>query len=103
MFVAGSLLAPLIVRRFEPRTVLAGGFLVTAVGYGVLAQVSVVGELWIVLTGFMLFCAGLAPMGTLTTDIVMSAAPPEKAGAASGVSVHEIHASDRRSQLSVWR
>ena len=34
----------------------------------------------------MIFCMGLAPIGTLTTDLVISAAPPERAGAASGIS-----------------
>ena len=86
VFIAGSVLAPVIVRRFKPQWVLATGFLVTAAGYGVLTQVGGNGDLPIVITGFMLFCAGLAPMGTLTTDLVMSAVPPEKAGAASGVS-----------------
>lgn len=86
VFMAGSVLAPLIVRRFQPSTVLSCGFLITALGYGVMTQVSASGDLWIVFIGFMLFCAGLAPMGTLTTDLVMSDVPPEKAGAASGIS-----------------
>jgi MFS transporter, DHA2 family, multidrug resistance protein len=38
------------------------------------------------MTGYVAFCFGIAPMGTLTTDIVMSTAPPERAGAASGIS-----------------
>src|SRR5690606_25755272 len=86
VIIVGAVLAPIIVRRFAARTVLTGGFLVTAIGYTVLAQVGVESGLEVVLTGLMLFCVGLAPMGTLTTDLVMSAAPPEKAGAASGVS-----------------
>jgi DHA2 family multidrug resistance protein-like MFS transporter len=86
VFVVGAVLAPIIVRRFSARSVLAGGFFITAIGYGVLAQVGVDTGLEVVITGLMLFCVGLAPMGTLTTDLVMSAAPPEKAGAASGVS-----------------
>ncbi len=86
VFVIGSLLAPAIVRSVEPRIVLAVGFSVAAVGYGVLTQVSVDGQLWILVGGFLLFCAGLAPLGTLTTDIVISSVPPEKAGVASGIS-----------------
>jgi DHA2 family multidrug resistance protein-like MFS transporter len=86
VFVAGSVLAPIVVRRFQARTVLASGFFVTSLGYGILTQVNVNGELWVVMGGLMLFCASLAPMGTLTTDLVMSSAPPEKAGAASGIS-----------------
>lgn len=34
----------------------------------------------------IVFCIGLAPIGALTTDLVVSAAPPERAGAASGIS-----------------
>jgi DHA2 family multidrug resistance protein-like MFS transporter len=60
--------------------------LVAAIGYGVLTQISPGGPLWILILGFMLFCAGLAPMGALTTDLVMSDVPPERAGAASGIS-----------------
>jgi DHA2 family multidrug resistance protein-like MFS transporter len=86
IFMAGSVLAPIIVRRYPARTVLTWGFLITASGYAVLTQVSSTGDLWIVITGFVLFCAGLAPMGTLTTDLVMSDVPPERAGAASGIS-----------------
>jgi DHA2 family multidrug resistance protein-like MFS transporter len=86
VFIVGAVLAPVIVRHFSARSVLAGGFFVTAVGYGLLTQVRVDSGLEVVLSGLILFCIGLAPMGTLTTDLVMSAAPPEKAGAASGVS-----------------
>ena len=86
VFMAGSVLAPLIVRRYQPGTVLMCGFLATAIGYVVLTQASASGDLWIVIVGFMLFCSGLAPMGTLTTDLVMSDVPPERAGAASGIS-----------------
>ncbi len=86
VFVLGSVLAPVIVRRYTPSAILTCGFLLTAVGYGVLTQVTPSGDLWILICGFMLFCAGLAPMGALTTDLVISAVPPERAGAASGIS-----------------
>lgn len=86
VFLAGSILAPIIVRRYRPGTVLTCGFSLAAMGYAVLTQVSVSGELWVLIVGFVLFCSGLAPMGTLTTDLVMSDVPPERAGAASGIS-----------------
>jgi DHA2 family multidrug resistance protein-like MFS transporter len=34
----------------------------------------------------LIFCAGVAPIGTITTDLVMAEAPPERAGAASAIS-----------------
>jgi DHA2 family multidrug resistance protein-like MFS transporter len=86
VFIAGSVLAPVIVRRYQPATVLTCGFLITAIGYAVLTRVSGADDLWLVVLGFLLFCSGLAPMGTLTTDLVMSDVPPERAGAASGIS-----------------
>ena len=86
VFIAGSIVAPMIVRRLRPGTVLTCGFLIAALGYAVLTLVSATGDLWVVMLGFMLFCSGLAPMGTLTTDLVMSDVPPERAGAASGIS-----------------
>lgn len=86
VFVAGSILAPVIVRRYPPSTILGCGFFIASIGYGVLTQIGPSGPLWILILGFMLFCAGLAPMGALTTDLVMSDVPPERAGAASGIS-----------------
>lgn len=86
IFMAGSLTAPMLVRRYAPATVFTVGFLVSAVGYGVLSQATTGDDLWIVVLGFLLFCTGIAPMGTLTTDLVMSDVPPERAGAASGIS-----------------
>jgi len=86
IFMAGSLVAPVIVRRYRPGTVLVCGFLITTLGYAVLTQISATGELWIAMLGLLLFCSGLAPMGTLTTDLVMSDVPPERAGVASGMS-----------------
>jgi len=86
VFMAGSMLAPIIVRRFQAGTVLTCGFLTAACGYAVLTQASATGDLWIVMVGMLTFCAGIAPMGTLTTDLVMSDVPPERAGAASGIS-----------------
>ena len=86
IFMVGSFLAPAMVRRYQPRTVLAFGLAITAVGYSVLTQVTATDGPWMAIAGFLLFCVGLSPLGTLTTDIVMSEVPPERAGAASGIS-----------------
>jgi DHA2 family multidrug resistance protein-like MFS transporter len=86
VFAAGAVVAPFLVRRFAPAQVLAGSFLVTAVGYVLIARLEADTALTVALAALFLFCAGLAPFGTLTTDLVMRAAPPAKAGAASGLS-----------------
>jgi DHA2 family multidrug resistance protein-like MFS transporter len=86
IFVIGSALAPMLLHRFGPANVMSGGLVLTALGFVFLSQIGMREDLWIVMTGFLLMCLGLAPVGTASTDLVMSAVPPERAGAASGVS-----------------
>jgi DHA2 family multidrug resistance protein-like MFS transporter len=45
-----------------------------------------IGGPYSMLVGLLLFSTGFAPIATLTTDLVMTAVPPERAGQASGVS-----------------
>jgi DHA2 family multidrug resistance protein-like MFS transporter len=85
-FVIGSLLTPALAHRIRPANLLAGAFIVGAIGLIVIAYAARNPSMSLFMTGYVAFCFGIAPMGTLTTDIVMSTAPPERAGAASGVS-----------------
>jgi DHA2 family multidrug resistance protein-like MFS transporter len=86
-FIAGSMLTPAIVRRFQPAYVIGGGMAVTAAGFVLLAMVDdVVHPLAMLVIGSIVFSVGLTPVVTLTTDIVLGAAPPERAGAASALS-----------------
>lgn len=85
VFVAGSMLAPKMARRWSLAGVLAGGLAVSALGFLVLVWIDVLPFAGI-LAGYVLFCAGLGPLGALTTDLVMGSTPPERAGAASGIS-----------------
>lgn len=86
VFAAGSVLAPRLVRTTPHGTVVAWGLLIAAIGFAVLTQLHRGDPGWIMFAGMMIFCVGLAPIGALTTDLVISAAPPERAGAASGIS-----------------
>jgi DHA2 family multidrug resistance protein-like MFS transporter len=86
-FIAGSMLTPMIVRRFPPASVIAGGMTVAAAGFLLLALVDdVASPLAMLVAGSIVFSVGLTPVVTLTTDIVLTAAPPERAGAASALS-----------------
>ena len=85
-FVIGSLLTPALAHRIRPANLLAAGFIISAVGLLLVAHGSANASMAIFMTGYVAFCLGVAPMGTLTTDIVMSTVPPERAGAASGIS-----------------
>jgi MFS transporter, DHA2 family, multidrug resistance protein len=84
--IAGSMLAPLVVRRVRPAFVMAGGLALSAVGFGMLTQVNTVSGLAVIVVGSVIFALGVAPVGTLATDIIVGSAPPERAGAASGIS-----------------
>ncbi len=86
MFIVGSNLTPLIVRRFNPVSVMVAGLVLTAIGYGVLTQIGGVNELAILVTGTVIYSIGLAPVFTLTNDMIIGNAPPERAGAAAALS-----------------
>jgi DHA2 family multidrug resistance protein-like MFS transporter len=84
--IAGSLLAPLVARRVRPAFVMAAGLALSAVGFGIVAQIGASSGLAVLVAGSVIFSLGVAPVGTLATDIIVGSAPPEKAGAASGIS-----------------
>jgi DHA2 family multidrug resistance protein-like MFS transporter len=86
-FIVGSMATPAIVRRFSPAGVIAGGMTVSAAGFLLLSQVgSAASPLAALVVGAVVFSAGLTPVVTLTTDLVLGAAPPERAGAAAAIS-----------------
>jgi DHA2 family multidrug resistance protein-like MFS transporter len=85
-FAAGSVLAPRLAGHYPHGTIITWSFLVAAMGFLIMTQMHRGDGLTILFIGMMVFCFGLAPIGTLTTDLVISAAPPERAGAASGIS-----------------
>jgi MFS transporter, DHA2 family, multidrug resistance protein len=84
-FIVGSLLTPLLVRRARPAFVMAAGMVLAAVGFGLLTQLDGTG-LAVLVIGSVVFSLGSAPMTTLATDLMVGIAPPERAGAASGIS-----------------
>jgi DHA2 family multidrug resistance protein-like MFS transporter len=87
-FIVGSNLAPRILRRVRPAYVIGAGLAMAAIGLGVLTQVggSPNADLAILAGASLVVSLGLAPVFTATTDLVVSSAPPERAGAASGIS-----------------
>jgi MFS transporter, DHA2 family, multidrug resistance protein len=87
-FIIGSNLAPRILRRVRPAFVIGAGLAMAAIGLGVLTQVggSPNADLAILAGASLVVSLGLAPVFTATTDLVVGSAPPERAGAASGIS-----------------
>jgi DHA2 family multidrug resistance protein-like MFS transporter len=76
---------PLFAGRLHPAFTMAAGLAVAAAGFGLLTQTSSVG-LAAVVTGSAVFGLGIAPVTNLVTGMVLGSAPPQWAGAASGLS-----------------
>jgi DHA2 family multidrug resistance protein-like MFS transporter len=85
-FVVGSMVTPILVRRIRPATLMAGGLAIGSLGFVLFMRIDAT-------TGFATFAAGstifslfMSPVFTLTTDVIVGSAPPERAGAASAIS-----------------
>ena len=85
-FVAGSLLAPRFKRYCPSIAMLVGGLIVAAFGFLLLTRVTGTQGLGWLIAGTVTMSLGLAPVFTLVNDMVMTSAPPERAGAASALS-----------------
>ena len=85
-FIVGSNVAPRIVRRVRPAYLMTGGLLFGGVGLLMLTQVGTTNGLLVLVGASVVISLGLAPVFGLTTDLIVGSAPPERAGAASGMS-----------------
>jgi len=83
--IGGSLLTPVFARRLHPALAMAAGLGVSAAGFGLLTQTSSLGLAGVVI-GSAVFGLGLAPVTNLVVGMVLGSAPPDSAGAASGLS-----------------
>ncbi|MEV4724892.1 MFS transporter [Micromonospora humida] len=84
--IGAAVLAPMLAQRFRRAYVAAGGLLVGAAGCLVLAQVGDDSGLVLVVVGQALMTGGIAMVLTLSAELIVSTAPPERAGAAAGLS-----------------
>jgi DHA2 family multidrug resistance protein-like MFS transporter len=85
-FVGGSMLGPVLARRFRPAYVMAGGIGLSSIGLGMVTLVTAGSGLALIVVGGFVMDLGLALMIPLATDLIVGTAPPERAGAASGIS-----------------
>jgi DHA2 family multidrug resistance protein-like MFS transporter len=83
--IVGSNIAPVIVRRVRPAFVVAGGLLLAAFGLLLITQIGA-DSLALIVIGNVLMSLGFGMTFTLTADMVVGSAPPERAGAASAIS-----------------
>jgi DHA2 family multidrug resistance protein-like MFS transporter len=85
-FVVGSMIVPVLARRFPATQLICAGLVVAAVGFAVLTQVDRANPLAVVVVGSVIYSLGGSPVVILATDIIVGSAPVERAGAASAIS-----------------
>jgi len=84
-FIVGSMLTPALAGKMRPAHVMAAGYGIAAVSFLMLAYSASVGSLWLLVAGYFVMSFGLAPIFTLSTDLIVGSVPPERAGVASGL------------------
>ncbi|WP_238385358.1 MFS transporter [Nesterenkonia muleiensis] len=80
-----AVLSSLLVRRFGYPRVFGAGAAVAAAGILVFSRTPADGGLVLAIIASAFIGAGIAPMATLTTDIVVGTAPPRRSGAAAAL------------------
>ncbi|WP_416223319.1 MFS transporter [Streptomyces hygroscopicus] len=83
--VVGALLAPLAAGRTNPVGIMAGGFLLAVPGLVLLADTDTKSGPALAVIGFAVMSFGVQAALALTNDVIISSAPPERAGNASGI------------------
>ncbi|MBT9517200.1 MAG: MFS transporter [Methyloversatilis discipulorum] len=85
-FVFGSLLSPRLARHVSAVSILVWGMAITAVGFALLTLIDGPHGLAVLVTATVVMSLGMAPVFTIGNDIIVSSAPPERAGAAAALS-----------------
>lgn len=85
MIVAGLVVVPLA-RRISARVLVPGALVFSVIGYVAVAFASQDGALTTLILAFCSLGIGIGMAETISNDLILAAAPPAKAGAASAVS-----------------
>jgi DHA2 family multidrug resistance protein-like MFS transporter len=84
--VAAGLLVVPLVRTIRPGFVVAGGLLLSATGYGLVAFGDHGNGPALLLAALLILCLGVGAAETISNDLILGAAPAEKSGAAAAIS-----------------
>lgn len=85
MIVAATLTST-VVRFVRPAYVMSAGLLVAMAGFALLARLDGSSDVLLLVAGQVIMSLGFGPTVILGIDMIVGAAPPERAGAASAVS-----------------
>ncbi|MDR9856999.1 MFS transporter [Paenibacillus sp. VCA1] len=84
--MASFLLSPLMARRIHPAYLIGIGLVFSVTGLWLITRVEASSGLVGLMLGYALTNFGSGPLMTLTPDMIIGSAPPEKAGAAGALS-----------------
>lgn len=85
MIVAGLIVVP-ISKRWSPRIIVPAALTLSVVGYVIVAVTAGEGTTAAITAAFVALGIGIGMAETVSNELILSSAPPEKAGAASAVS-----------------
>jgi DHA2 family multidrug resistance protein-like MFS transporter len=85
-FIVGSNLAPRLVRRVRPAWIIGTGLAIASGGLAIMTRVGGSDGLAVLVLASIVISLGFGPVMGLTTELIVGSAPPERAGAASGIS-----------------
>ncbi|MBY4274990.1 MFS transporter [Rhodococcus fascians] len=84
--VTAGLLAVVLARILRPAMIISGGMMLAAFGYATIAVFAEPTSVWSFVAAFAALGAGIGVAETISNDMILSTAPPEKAGAAAAIS-----------------
>ena len=82
----GTVAAPLLVKRIRVGYVMPAGMILSTAGMVLIAVMNASSGIGLLVAAYITMSFGVNVAMTLTTDTIMGVAPPERAGAASGIS-----------------
>ncbi len=85
-FIIGSTQSSRFVHRIRPALVIGVSLVIAAIGLGMLTLIVPSKGLSIIVASSVVISLALSPVFNLTTELIVGSAPPERAGAASGIS-----------------
>ncbi|WP_433240452.1 MFS transporter [Streptosporangium sp. CA-135522] len=86
MAMLSAALAPVLLRKIRPGLVVCLGLLVGAGGFTLLSQLDTSGQALPLVAGIMLMAGGVTLVLTVSSDLIIATAPPERAGSVAGLS-----------------
>ncbi len=78
-------LTRVLVQHMDRAYIAAAGFTIAGAGFAALTQLHAHSPLWLILTASTVYAGGIVAVMAISSELIMGAVPPERAGAAAAV------------------